>query len=93
MDEIVKEIEIALRDGLIDELITTTESGVDLIRRLTSLVTKQEDAIRGWEIMAGQLRDVVVEAVEQRDRARTLAVHLMEQCQTCSNEEHHGPAY
>jgi len=93
MDEIVNEIEIALRDGLIDELITTTETGVDIIRRLTALVTQQEDAIKGWEIMASQLRDLVIEAVEQRDRARAVAVHLEDQCARCSNEVHHGPTY
>lgn len=93
MDETVKEIEIALRDGLIDELVTTTESGLDIIRRLTELVGKQEQAIMGWELMAGQLRDVAVDLNELRERAIETSVRLLDECMSCSNEEHHGSAY
>jgi hypothetical protein len=93
MDENIKDIEIALRDGLIDELVTTTESGLDIIRRLADVVSKQDDAILGWELMAGQLRDVALELNALREGAITLSVHLLDECMTCSNKEHHGPAY
>ena len=93
MDENIKEIEIALRDGLIDELITTTETGVDVIKRLTALVGKQEDAIIGWELMAGQLRDVAVELDTLRHAAIETSVRLLNECMSCSNKEHHGSAY
>jgi uncharacterized protein with PIN domain len=90
MDEIVKEVEIALRDGLIEELISTTETGVNIITRLTSLVTKQEESIMAWEIVASQLKNAVLEAAEQRDRARDLAVRLEQECHSCSDTVHHG---
>lgn len=93
MDETVKEIEIALRDGMIDELVTTTESGLDIIRRLTELVGMQEDAILGWELMAGQLRDVAIELNNLRERAIETSVILLDECMSCSNEEHHGSTY
>jgi hypothetical protein len=53
MDENIKDIEIALRDGMIDELVTTTENGLDIIRRLAEVVSKQDDAIIGWELNGG----------------------------------------
>lgn len=90
MDEIVKEVEIALRDGLIEELISTTETGVNIITRLTSLVTKQEESIMAWEIVAAQLKNAVLEAAEQRDRARDLAVRLEQECHSCMDTVHHG---
>jgi hypothetical protein len=93
MDENIKDIEIALRDGLIDELVTTTESGLDIIRRLADVVSKQDDAIIGWELMAGQLRDVALELNALREGAITLSVQLLDECMSCSNKEHHGPAY
>ncbi len=93
MDENIKDIEIALRDGLIDELVTTTESGLDIIRRLADVVSKQDDAIIGWELMAGQLRDVALELNALREGAVNLSVQLLDECMSCSNKEHHGPAY
>ena len=93
MDENIKDIEIALRDGLIDELVTTTESGLDIIRRLADVVSKQDDAILGWELMAGQLRDVALELNALREEAITLSVQLLDECMSCTNKEHHGPTY
>lgn len=93
MDENIKDIEIALRDGLIDELVTTTESGLDIIRRLADVVGKQDDAILGWELMAGQLRDVALELNALREGAVNLSVQLLDECMSCTNKEHHGPAY
>jgi hypothetical protein len=93
MDETIKEIEIALRDGLIDELVTTTENGIELIRRLSDVVSKQDAALAGWEALAAGLRDVAVELNDHRDRAITLSVQLLDECMSCTNKEHHGPAY
>ena len=93
MDETIRDIEIALRDGMIDELVTTTEQGLDIIRRLTDVVSKQDDAIIGWELMATQLRDVALELNALRESAIETGVRLLEECMTCSNEEHHGPGY
>ena len=97
MDETIKEIEIALRDGLIDELVTTTENGIELIRRMSDVVAKQDIAIAGWEALAIQLRDVAVElnemmhtALKERDHARWLAVRLEQECHSCSDTVHHG---
>jgi hypothetical protein len=93
MDETIKDIEIALRDGMIDELVSTTETGLDIIRRLADVVAKQDDAIIGWELMAGQLRDVAIDLNGLRERAVELSVRLLDECMSCSNREHHGPAY
>ncbi len=93
MDETIKEIEIALRDGLIDELVTTTENGIELIRRMAEVVAKQDIAISGWEALAIQLRDVAVELNELRETAIETSVKLLSECMTCSNEEHHGSTY
>lgn len=93
MDNNIKDIEIALRDGMIDELVGTTEKGLDIIRRLADVVAKQDQAIMGWELMATQLRDVAVDLNELRERAIETSVRLLSECMTCSNEEHHGSAY
>ena len=93
MDENIKDIEIALRDGLIDELVTTTESGLDIIRRLADVVAKQEESIIGWELMAGQLRDLALELNTLREGAIDLSVRLLDECMSCTNKEHHGPTY
>lgn len=90
MDEITSQIEIALRDGLIEELVSTTETGVDMIRRLTELVQKQEDSIRRWEQLAKDLVEVGNQAVEERDAARALAVRLEQECHSCMDTVHHG---
>lgn len=93
MDENIKDIEIALRDGLIDELVTTTESGLDIIRRLADVVAKQDDAIIGWELMAGQLRDVAIDLNRLREQAIETSVRLLDECMSCTNKEHHGSTY
>lgn len=93
MDENIKDIEIALRDGLIDELVTTTESGLDIIRRLADVVAKQDDAIIGWELMAGQLRDVAIDLNRLREQAIETSVRLLDECLSCTNKEHHGSTY
>lgn len=93
MDENIKDIEIALRDGLIDELVTTTESGLDIIRRLADVVAKQDDAIIGWELMAGQLRDVALDLNRLREQAIETSVRLLDECMSCTNKEHHGSTY
>ena len=99
MDETIKDIEIALRDGLIDELTDTTVTSIDLISRLTNLVKQQEASLALWEQQNLALLQVAKDAVEQRDTARALAVRLEEECHSCmdtvhhGNEEHHGSAY
>ncbi len=93
MDETIKEIEIALRDGLIDELVTTTENGIELIKRLSDVVTKQDAALAGWEALASGLRDVALELNEHKERAIELSVRLVDECMSCTNKDHHGPTY
>ena len=93
MDEITSQIEIALRDGLIDELTDTTVTSIDLISRLTKLVKQQEQSIDKWEQQNLALSKVCWDAIEQRDKARALAVKLEQECSSCSNEEHHGSTY
>jgi hypothetical protein len=93
MDETIKDIEIALRDGMIDELVSTTEKGLDIIRRLADVVSKQDDAIIGWELMAAQLRDVALDLNALREAAIETGVRLLDEIMSCSNEEHHGPTY
>jgi hypothetical protein len=89
MDDITSQIEIALRDGLIDELTETTITSVDLISRLTKLVKQQEASIDKWEQQNLALSKVCWDAVEQRDKSRALAIRLEQECSSCSNKEHH----
>jgi hypothetical protein len=90
MDEITTQIEIALRDGLIDELTETTITSVDLISRLTKLVKQQEQSIAKWEQQNLALSKVCWDAVEQRDKARALAIRLEQECHSCMDTVHHG---
>ena len=90
MDEITSQIEIALRDGVIDELTDSTITSIDLIARLTKLVKQQEQSIEQWEIQNLAIVQVLRDAVAQRDSARALAIRLEEECASCKDSEHHG---
>jgi hypothetical protein len=90
MDETTSQIEIALRDGLIDELTESTTKSLEIIKRLTELVTQQEESIIKWEQQNQALSKVCWDAVEQRDRARALAVRLEAECHSCMDTVHHG---
>ena len=90
MDETTSQIEIALRDGLIDELTESTTKSLEIIRRLTDLVRDQEESIIKWEQQNQALSKVCWDAVEQRDRARALAVRLEAECHSCMDTVHHG---
>ncbi len=90
MDEITSQIEIALRDGLIDELTDTTVTSIDLIARLTKLVQQQEQSISNWEQQNLTLLDLLKDVVEQRDRAQALAIRLEAECHACMDTVHHG---
>lgn len=111
MNDNIKDIEIALRDGLIDELAQATESSVAIIKRLTNLVTHYEEMIQSWEEQNKslivtlsesvdqskqsinqnkKLNELLSEALEQRDRARALAVRLEQECHSCMDTVHHG---
>ena len=90
MDETIKEIEIALRDGLIDELTDTTVTSIDIISRLTRLVTQQEASLALWEQQNLALLQLAKDAIEQRDRARAIAVRLEQECHSCNDIVHHG---
>jgi hypothetical protein len=87
---VINQIEIALRDGLIEELTETTVTSVDLISRLTKLVKQQEESITKWEQQNQALSKVCWDAVEQRDRARAIAVRLEAECHRCNDTVHHG---
>lgn len=93
MDETTSQIEIALRDGLIEELTESTTHSLEIIKRLTHLVTEQEESIIKWEQQNQALSKVCWDAVNQRDTARALAVKLEQECSSCNNEEHHGSTY
>ena len=90
MNDNIKDIEIALRDGLIDELAQATESSVTIIKRLTNLVTHYEEINQSWELQNRDLILTLSECLEQRDRARSLAVKLEQECHSCNDTVHHG---
>jgi hypothetical protein len=90
MDETIKEIEIALRDGLINELTDTTVTSIDLISRLTNLVKQQEASLALWEQQNLALLQLAKDAIEQRDTARAVAVRLEQECHSCMDTVHHG---
>jgi hypothetical protein len=111
MNEHINEIEIALRDGLIDELSQATETSVTIIKRLANLITHYEEIIQSWEeqnkdliitlsesvdqnkqsiSQNKELNELLSEALEQRDRARAIAVKLEQECHSCNDTVHHG---
>jgi len=90
MNDNIKDIEIALRDGLIDELAETTETSITIITRLTNLINHYQHMIESWEQQNKDLIEVLAECVEQRDRARDTAVRLEQECHSCMDTVHHG---
>lgn len=84
------EIEIAPRDGLLDELTEQTVTGLDLIARLTQMVKDQEASIAKWEQLNLEIMAVAKRAVEDRDAARDLAIRLEAECHRCTDTVHHG---
>ena len=86
----LNEIEIALRDGLIDELAEQTNTSVKIIQRLISVVTAYQETV---DIALNQNLEIMKnleECVEQRDRARATAVRLEQECHSCMDTVHHG---
>ena len=90
MNENIKDIEIALRDGLIEELASTTETSISIIKRLTDVINHYQQMITSWEQQNKDLVEVLTECVEQRDRARDLVVRLEAECHSCMDTVHHG---
>ena len=90
MNENIKDIEIALRDGLIDELSSTTETSISIIKRLTEVINHYQIMIQQWESQNKELIEVLAECVGQRDRARATAVRLEQECHSCMDTVHHG---
>jgi chromosome segregation ATPase len=90
MNDNIKDIEIALRDGLIEELAEATESSVTIIGRLTTLINHYQQMIESWETQNKELIEVLSECVDQRDRARATAVRLEQECHSCMDTVHHG---
>jgi hypothetical protein len=90
MDDTTHEIEIALRDGLINELTDTTVTSIDIISRLTNVVKEQEQSIKLWEQQNKALLQLTQDAIHQRDKARAIAVRLEQECHSCNDTVHHG---
>jgi chromosome segregation ATPase len=90
MNENIKDIEIALRDGLIDELAHSTEKSIEIIQRLTTTIGHYQAMIESWEAQNKELIIVLAECVDQRDRARATAVRLEQECHSCNDTVHHG---
>ena len=90
MDDTTHEIEIALRDGLIEELTDTTVTSIDLIARLTDVVKRQEASIQLWEQQNKALLELAQVTIDQRDKARAIAIRLEQECHACMDTVHHG---
>ena len=86
----LNEIEIALRDGMINELKETTEKSIEIIQRLADIVKGYEATIAEWETQNMLLVKVAKEIIEERDRARATAVRLEQECHSCMDTVHHG---
>lgn len=90
MNENIKDIEIALRDGMIDELAQSTVKSIEIIQRLTDTIYQYQLMVQQWETQNKDLILVLAECVEQRDRARAIAVRLEQECHNCNDTVHHG---
>jgi chromosome segregation ATPase len=86
----LNEIEIALRDGMINELKETTEKSIDIIQRLADIIRRYESTIAEWENQNTLLVKLCKEIIEERDRARDTAVRLEQECHSCADTVHHG---
>jgi chromosome segregation ATPase len=86
----IPEIEIALRNGLIDELASQTNKSVEIIKRLISVVNAYQETIDKAIQQNRDMMDTLAECVEQRDRARATAVRLEQECHSCADTVHHG---
>ena len=89
-DEQIHEVELALRDGLIEELTDTTVTSIELIARLTDVVKRQEASIQLWEQQNKALLELAQVTIDQRDKARAIAVRLEQECHSCMDTVHHG---
>lgn len=90
MNDNINEIEIALRDGMIDELAQSTEKSIEIIQRMTITIERYQSMVEQWEAQNKELILVLAECVEQRDRARDLATRLEQECHSCNDTVHHG---
>jgi peptidoglycan hydrolase CwlO-like protein len=90
MDELTNEIETALKNGMIDELIETNLKTTNLLDRLTSHINEQDKLLAQWETLNKHLIKTVNKLVSERDTARKVAVHLEQECHSCVDTVHHG---
>lgn len=90
MNDNINEIEIALRDGMIDELAQSTEKSIEIIQRMTITIERYQSMVEQWEAQNKELIVVLAECVQQRDRARDLAARLEQECHSCNDTVHHG---
>ncbi len=88
--QLTNEVENALKNGLIDELIDTNSNSMDLINRLVGVVKSQELLLDKWEAQNHELIHAIKQLVEDRDRARDLAIRLEAECHGCMDTVHHG---
>jgi ABC-type transporter Mla subunit MlaD len=97
MNENTNEIELALRDGMIDELLETTQKSTALIARFANIVEEQDKQIQQWERLNKHLIKTVDKLINERnnliadlDAARETAVRLEQECHACTDTVHHG---
>ena len=86
----IPEIEIALRNGLIDELSQHLDKSVEIIKRLINVVNHYQETIEGAFDQNKDIIETLAECIEQRDRARATAVRLEQECHSCMDTVHHG---
>ena len=90
MNEITNEIELALRDGMIDELIETNLKSTDILARLSNHIEEQDKLLAKWETLNKHLIKTVNKLIDEREAARNLAVRLEQECHRCTDTVHHG---
>jgi len=90
MDELTHEIETALKNGMIDELIETNLKSTNLLDRLTSHINEQDKLLAQWETLNKHLIKTVNKLIAERDAARETAVRLEQECHQCADTVHHG---
>lgn len=81
-DNNIKDIEIALRNGLIDEQTNALGNAATTLSTALDVITRQSKIIAEWQALATQL-------AAQGKELLVLMHQYQAECGSCSNREHH----
>ena len=81
-DNNIKDIEIALRNGLIDEQTNALGNAATTLSTALDVITRQSTMIAEWQ-------DIAQDLARQGKELLALMHKYQDECRSCSNREHH----